>query len=82
VTNASNNVLRYPKVKDVMMADRKEILVWEAASLADGQLLEAPVEVTDLFIPVYKVECEMVEGDNAEQKALKLAQRMRELKLV
>ncbi|MBI2954483.1 MAG: electron transfer flavoprotein subunit beta/FixA family protein [Chloroflexi bacterium] len=82
VTNASTNNLRYPKVKDVMMADRKEILAWEAATLLGGESPDASIEVRDLFIPVHKVECELIEGDNATEKALKLARRMRELKLV
>lgn len=82
VTNASNNVLRYPKVKDVMMADRKEMPVWEAADLVGGRLPEVPVEISDLFIPVSKIDCEMIQADDATQKALKLARRMRELKLV
>lgn len=82
VTNASTNVLRYPKVRDMMLADRKEIAVWDVSALVDGKVPESPIEIKSLYIPMHEVECEMLEGDSAAQKAVRLAQRMRELKLV
>ncbi|WPD19504.1 electron transfer flavoprotein subunit beta/FixA family protein [Thermaerobacter composti] len=85
VTNDDSNVLRLPKVRDVMMANRKPIDQWtvadlglDAAALAD----EAASEVLALRIPERKTECEMIEGDDPAAVAATLVRRLRELKVL
>jgi hypothetical protein len=40
------------------------------------------VEVDDLYIPVRESKCEVIDGETAEEKADRLALRLRELKLI
>lgn len=85
VTNDDSNVLRLPKVRDVMMANRKPIDRWTLADLGlDGDALAAAgaTEVLALRIPERKSECEMIEGDDPAEVAATLVRRLRELKVL
>ncbi|PZN11799.1 MAG: electron transfer flavoprotein subunit beta/FixA family protein, partial [Bacillota bacterium] len=85
VTNDDGNVLRLPKVRDVMMASRKPIDRWTPADLGlDGDALAAAgaTEVLALRIPERKSECEMIEGDDPAEVAAALVRRLRELKVL
>lgn len=84
VTNDDSNVLRFAKVRDVMMATRKPIQTWNAAALGiDPAGLASPaVEVIDLAVPEQPLHAEMIEGDSPREKARGLARRLRELNLI
>lgn len=82
VTNASDNVPRLPKVRDIMMAGRKPITAWSLADLGLGEPGPERLELLGLFIPEVKGECEFIEGDSGAEKGARLAQRLAELKLL
>jgi electron transfer flavoprotein beta subunit len=77
---------RYPKLQQIMQAARKQVDVWSAADLG----LEASqvgaqgvrLNLERLYQPVSEVECEVMEGETPEEKAQKLAQRLREEKII
>ena len=85
IISDETNTPRYPKLKDIMAAGKKTIPVWKAADLTlDPERVgpgAARVAITDVYIPIKESKCEMIEGDSAEEQALKLAARLRELKL-
>jgi len=84
ITNDDSNVLRFAKVRDVMMSTRKPIANWNAAKLGltAGDLGESSVEVLDLFVPEQPKHAEMIEGDSARDRATTLARRLRELSVL
>lgn len=72
---------RYPQLRQIMMAAKKEVKSWTVADLG----ISAPqnrVTLQALFIPETKVETEFIEGDTPQEKAQKLAQRLKEAKLI
>jgi len=77
---------RYPKLQQIMLAARKQVTVWGAgdlgldASTAGSGAVRLNLE--RLFQPVSEVECEIVEGETPEETATKLAQRLREQKII
>lgn len=77
---------RYPNVKGIMMAKRKEPIIWKAADIgADPTKIGANgrrSKLLKLFQPVRDTKCEMVPGDTPEEAAGKLAQRLREVKVL
>ncbi len=86
ITSDETNTPRYPKLKDIMAAGRKAIPAWKAADLEldPGRIGAAvsAVDITDVYVPIKESKCEMIEGDTPEEKAAKLAARLRELKLI
>lgn len=83
VTNDDSNVLRLPKVKDIMMASRKPITVLRAADLGlDPGALAPRLRLRSLFVPELAGDCELVEGESGSEQAAGLARRLRELKVV
>lgn len=83
ITSNEANVPRLPKVKDVMMANRKPITVLSAADLnIDDSQVSPFTTLQDLFIPVQTSTCEMVEGDDGPAKAVNLASRIKDLKVL
>jgi electron transfer flavoprotein beta subunit len=74
---------RYPQLRQIMMAARKQVTVWKAADLGlDVAQLKNRVNLEALYIPQVKVETEFIEGDTADEKVEKLLQRLREAKLI
>jgi electron transfer flavoprotein beta subunit len=72
---------RYPQLKQIMQAARKEVKAWTLADLG----ISAPqnrVTLEALFIPETKVETEVIEGETAQEKAQVLAQRLSDAKLI
>lgn len=86
ILSDETNTPRYPKLRDIMAAGKKQIPVWKAADLPldAGRVGEAArrVEVDDLYIPVRESTCALIEGETGEEKAERLALRLRELKLI
>ena len=72
---------RYPQLRQIMMAARKEVKAWTLNDLG----IPAPknrVNLEALFVPETKVETEFIDGDSPQEKAVKLAERLREAKLI
>ena len=86
VTNDDHNLPRIPKVKDNMMAFRKQVPVWTANDLSLNPATVAgpnsKLEQTRLYIPVVDRKCEMVTGDNAESTARQLVERLAALQVI
>ena len=77
---------RYPTLRGIMQASRKQPTVWTAADIgADPALLGAQgrrVHMTRLFIPTVEKVCEFIEGENGADTGRKLALKLREAKLI
>ena len=77
---------RYPKLQQIMMAARKQVTIWGAGDLGlDASKVGAGavrLNLERLFQPVSEVECEIVEGETPDEVATKLAQRLREQKII
>jgi electron transfer flavoprotein beta subunit len=84
ITNDESNVLRFAKVRDVMLSARKPIPTWTAADLglSAAALADPAVEVVDLFVPEQPKHAEMIDGDTAADRARTLARRLRELGVI
>ncbi|MFS8523262.1 MAG: electron transfer flavoprotein subunit beta/FixA family protein [Limnochordales bacterium] len=86
ITNAQDNNPRLPKVRDIMMANRKPIKKLGAADLgldeASASASAGRLEVLDLFIPEVDSECEFVEGDDGAEKAANLVKKLLERKVI
>ena len=74
---------RYPTLRGIMAAGRKQPTVWTADDLGiDRALLERRVHVTDLFVPVSDRQCEIIQGEDDADSGRLLALRLREEKLI
>jgi electron transfer flavoprotein beta subunit len=77
---------RYPKLQQIMLAARKEVTTWSAADLGlDASQLGAQgarLNLERLFAPVSDIQCEIMEGETPEETAQKLAERLREAKVI
>ena len=74
---------RYPTLRGIMAATRKQPTVWTAADLAlDDSLVSARVTLRELFVPVSERECEFIEGEDPADSGRLLALKLREDKLI
>jgi electron transfer flavoprotein beta subunit len=77
---------RYPNVKGIMMAKRKEPVVWKPADIGvDPAKIGASgrrSRLIKLYQPVREGKCEIISADTPEESAAKLAQRLREVKVI
>ncbi|MFC2012622.1 electron transfer flavoprotein subunit beta/FixA family protein, partial [Chloroflexota bacterium] len=77
---------RYPTIKGIMTAKRKEPVVWKPADIGvDPSQLGAAgrkAKIVKLFQPVKEGHCEIVEGENEEESAVNLAVKLREVKIL
>ena len=86
ILSDDSNVPRYSKLKDIMVAARKTVPVWKAADLgldmatvgAAGQRLQ----LREVTIPQRDSRCELMSGDTPAEQAERLAERLRELKVI
>jgi electron transfer flavoprotein beta subunit len=72
---------RYPQLRQIMMAARKEVKAWTVADLG----IEAPqnrINLEALFVPDTSVATEFIDGETGAEKGEKLAVRLREAKLI
>jgi electron transfer flavoprotein beta subunit len=80
------NKPRYPTLRGIMAAGKKQIPTWDAAALgidpARTGAHAARANVLKLYVPVHEAHCEFLEGDTDEEKGEKLALRLREAKLI
>jgi len=83
ITNHESNVARLPKVRDIMLANRKPITQWSLGDLGLAADEVAPrVVVEALAVPVPEGHCTFIEGETAQEKAQNLARALRELKVI
>lgn len=86
VTNDSCNLPRIPKVKDNVMAFRREIPVWTAPMLGlDPATVAGPnaeLEKRPLQVPVVDRRCEPVAGQTAEESARAVVQRLADWRVI
>ncbi len=77
---------RYPKLKGIMAAAKKEPIVWSAADIgADTSKCGAAgarAKLEKLFVPVKEGVCEIIEGESPEEAAGALALKLREVRLI
>ncbi|MBI1886709.1 MAG: electron transfer flavoprotein subunit beta/FixA family protein [Chloroflexi bacterium] len=74
---------RYPQLRQIMAAARKEVKVWTASDLGlDAAQLKNLVSLERLYVPEVKVETEIIDGETPQEKAEKLALKLREAKLI
>jgi electron transfer flavoprotein beta subunit len=75
---------RYPTIKGIMAAKRKEPVIWHPADLGvDASKIGAAgrrAKLDKLFQPVREAKCEIITGDTPEEAATKLALKLREAK--
>jgi electron transfer flavoprotein beta subunit len=76
---------RYATIKGIMAAKRKEPIIWKPADIGvdPGKIgvAGAHSKMLRLFQPVKEGKCEIITGENEEDAAAKLAQRLVEAKL-
>jgi electron transfer flavoprotein alpha/beta subunit len=85
VVTVSNELapIRFPALRGIMQASRKQPTIWSAAELGiEASSLEGGVSVQELFIPVSEGVCEFIEGEDEEDAGRKLALRLREAKII
>jgi len=74
---------RYPTLRGIMAATRKQPTVWSGADLElDAAQLQPRVTLEDLFVPERTTVCEIIEGDDEADAAKKLAIRLREDRVI
>lgn len=85
VTNDDLNLPRLPKVKDNMMAFRKQIPAWTAAQLglhANVRGPNADMESVRLFIPVEDRQCEIIGGETTQDKAANFVSKLADVRVI
>ena len=77
---------RYPTLKGIMAAKRKEPVIWKPADIGvePSQVGAAGrhAKLLKLFQPVHEGKCEIIEGESAEESAVNLALKLREAKIL
>lgn len=77
---------RYPTIKGIMAAKRKEPTVWKPADIGvEPSKIGAAgrrAQLRKLFQPVREGKCEVIEGETVEEAAVGLAIRLREAKVL
>jgi len=74
---------RYPQLRQIMMAARKQVQQWSLADLGlSTEQLQPRLTIEKLFVPVNDSKVEIIEGDTPEEKAHNLALAMRNAKLI
>ena len=77
---------RAPNLRETMRAARKPVVTWSVADLGlgAGEMGAAGARCVRerVFVPVKDNRCEMMEGASPEEQAARLAQRLREAKVI
>jgi electron transfer flavoprotein beta subunit len=86
ILSDDTNVPRYSKLKDIMAAAKKQVPTWKAADLGlDSAKVGAGasrLRLRDVLIPRRESRCELVGADNPQEQGVRLAERLRELKVI
>jgi electron transfer flavoprotein beta subunit len=74
---------RYPQLRQIMMAARKQVTTYTPADLGLGaEDLQPRMKLEKLFVPVNDSKVEIIEGDTPAEQAANLARKLREAKLI
>jgi electron transfer flavoprotein beta subunit len=74
---------RYPPLRGIMAAGRAQIPVWTGADLELGDALTSPRRtLRRLYVETREAHCELIEGESPAEAGVKLADRLREAKLI
>lgn len=74
---------RYPQLRQIMAAARKQVQVWTVDDLGlTAEQLQPKIVIEKLYIPVKQSNVEIIEGDTIEDQANNLARKLREAKLI
>ena len=77
---------RYPTIKGIMGAKKKEPVVWKAADIgvevSEIGVSGRRIKMLKLFQPVREGKCEIVEGESPEEVGTNLAVKLREAKIL
>lgn len=77
---------RYPNIKGIMAAKRKEPIVWKPGDIgadpAKTGSAGSKVKLLKLFKPTREAKCEVVTGDTPEEAGARLADRLKETNLI
>ncbi len=73
---------RYATMKGIMQARRKEPVVWSSADVGLKPKDVEKVEVFDVFFPQRGGKVEVIAGDSPAEAGRKLAQRLREARII
>lgn len=77
---------RYPTMRGMMEARRKQATVWSAADIGvDPSFMEtaaAHVRRVDLFVPKVEGQCQFIQGDSAEEMAVRLIEILKREQLI
>lgn len=77
---------RYPPLRGIMAAGRAEIPVWTAADLGLSESEVGPpgrkLTLRRLFVEARESQCELIEADSPAEAGIKLADKLREAKLI
>jgi electron transfer flavoprotein beta subunit len=85
VVTVSNElgVPRYPTLRNIMAAARKQPTVWSLGDLGlSADALEPKLKMVDLFIPKKQSQCEVITGEDEADAGKNLALKLREAKLI
>lgn len=86
IISDDSNVPRYSKLKDIMAAAKKQVPTWKAADLGLEEARvgagAARLQVRDVSVPQRESKCEILDGETPEERAERLALRLRELKVL
>jgi electron transfer flavoprotein beta subunit len=88
LVTAGNDVgkVRYPKLRDIMAAGRKQPQVWSAQDLgidpSNVGITGALTKIRRLYVEEKAGECEIIEGDIPAEAGENLALKLRELRII
>lgn len=82
ITNSSVNQPRYPSVKGVMMAGRKEIPTWSFQDLGIEEEIQNQVVVEALTIPSYERQVVFIDGEDGPEKGVNLVEHLIKMNLI
>lgn len=71
---------RLPAGVRLMLASRKQLPIWKAKDIgvdqSELQKISGHTEITEIFIPIRKAECEMITGNTPSEAGANLAQKI------
>jgi len=74
---------RYPTLRNIMAAARKQPSIWSLADLGlDISALAPKLTLVDIFFPETQSQCEFIEGEDEEAAGRNLALKLREARLI
>ena len=74
---------RYPNLRNIMAASKKELTMLDAAGLGVDPAAFAPRSVlSELYIPELNAECELIQADSPAEAGALLALKLREAKVI